>query len=67
MIVYSYLLIHSLQVKYFIYDCFFLCIDIFNYGKTMKNLRNKCMVDLAALEKKFKKLAAQPSVAVKLK
>ena len=31
----------------------------------MENLRNKRMVDLVALEKKFKKLAAQPSVAVK--
>ena len=65
-IVYSYLLIHSLQVKCFVYDCLFLCIDLFNIDKTMENLRNKHMVDLVALEKEFKKLVAQPSVAAKL-
>ena len=32
----------------------------------MENLRNKRMVHLVPLEKKFKKLVAQPSVAAKL-
>ena len=39
----------------------FLCIDSFIAGKTIENLWNQHTVDLATLEEKMKKLAAQPS------
>ena len=44
--------------SFYLYDCFFLHIDLFIVGKTIENLRNKLMVDLVTSEEKLKKLAS---------